>query len=62
MSPSDTLTAAKEILARRAAEPSFVVLVDNPADCKSTINAFRQLGCKVKVENDGTRLIIFRGA
>ena len=62
MSPQDATIAAQGILARRGAEPRFTVLVDNPHDCKATILAFRKLGCKVKVEQDGTRLVILRKA
>jgi|GEM_PF-2179870 len=59
MTSSEAVTAAKEILGRRAGQPSFVVLVDSPNDCKTTISAFKTLGCKVKSENDGTKLTIF---
>jgi hypothetical protein len=62
MSPKDAATAAQSILDTRAGDISFGVLVDNPNDCKATIIAFRQLGCKVKVEQDGARLVITRQA
>lgn len=61
MSPEDARIAAEAILEKRAGQPRFDVLVDNPNDCKQTINAFRKLGCKVKVEQDGARLVIRRG-
>jgi len=60
MSPQDAMNAAQDILERRAGQPQLTVLVDNPNDCKATILAFRKLGCKVKVEHDGTRLVISR--
>ena len=59
MLPQDAMSAAQEILERRAGA-QFTVLVDNPNDCKATITAFRKLGCKVKVEQDGQRLVIVR--
>ena len=60
MSPEDAFIAAKGILEKRVGENSIKVLVDNPHDCTATIKAFRKLGCKVKVELDGTRLIVTR--
>jgi hypothetical protein len=56
MTDADALTAAKSILEKRSGEPEFVVVVDNPTDSQKSINAFRKLGCKVRVENDGRRL------
>jgi hypothetical protein len=58
MSPQDAMIAAQAILTKRTGEQRFNVLVDNPNDCRATISAFRKLGCKVKVENDGARLAI----
>lgn len=60
MSPEDARIAAEAILVKRAGQPRFNVLVDNPNDCKATITAFRRLGCKVKVEQDGAKLVIMR--
>jgi hypothetical protein len=62
MSPEDARIAAQGILDKRAGENTITVLVDNPHDCTLTIKAFKKLGCKVKIELDGTRLIITRGA
>jgi len=60
MSPQDAATAAQAILDKRAGESKIKVLVDNPNDSHQTISAFRKLGCKVKVEQDGTRLTVTR--
>jgi hypothetical protein len=60
MSPDDAKVAAEAILLKRAGQPRFNVLVDNPNDCRATIKAFRNLGCRVKVELDGARLVISR--
>jgi 5-enolpyruvylshikimate-3-phosphate synthase len=62
MSPQDATVAAQAILAKRAGDTQFKVLVDSPNDCHATIVAFRKLGCKVKVEQDGARLIVTRSA
>lgn len=61
MVPEEALQAAKSILANRPDKNLIKVLVDNPNDCKPTINAFKKLGCKVKVEKDGAVLMITRG-
>lgn len=60
MSPENAMQAVKDILERRHGEAKVTVLVDNPGDCRMTIQAFKKLGCKVKVEADGTRLIVSR--
>lgn len=60
MSPEDASVAAQNILDKRAGEKEIKVLVDNPNDCRQTITAFKKLGCRVKVELDGARLIITR--
>jgi hypothetical protein len=62
MSPEDATIAAQAILDKRSGEPQIRVLVDNPADCRQTVSAFRKLGCKVKIEQDGARLIVTRHA
>jgi hypothetical protein len=62
MTAKDAEDAAKSILEKRAKDANFTVLVDNPNDCKATINAFKKLGCRVKVEQDGARLTITRQA
>ena len=62
MSPEDATIAAQTILDKRAGESQIKVLVDNPNDCRQTITAFKKLGCRVKVELDGARLIITRPA
>lgn len=61
MSPQEATAAAQGILDKRSGENTILVLVDNPNDATRTIRAFRDLGCKVKVEKDGARLIITRG-
>ncbi len=60
MSPQDALNGAQSILDGRATQQEIMVLVDNPNDCHQTILAFKKLGCKVKVEKDGARLIVRR--
>jgi len=60
MTQQDATTAAQAILDKRLGEQIIRVLVDNPNDCKATIHAFRLLGCKVKVEQDGARLSVTR--
>jgi hypothetical protein len=58
MSPRDADSGARSILDKRSGQAQFYVLVDNPNDCRATISAFRKLGCKVRVESDGSRLRI----
>lgn len=60
MSPEDAKLGAQAILDKRVGQSEFRVLVDNPNDCHQTIVAFRKLGCKVKVQNDGEVLLIKR--
>ncbi|AIE87576.1 hypothetical protein OP10G_4208 [Fimbriimonas ginsengisoli Gsoil 348] len=61
MSPEDASAAAVEILSRRT-ENEIRIVTDNPNDCKQTITAFRKLGCRVKVEQDGNLLRVTRPA
>jgi len=60
MTAKDAEDAAKSILEKRAGEPTITVLVDNPNDCRATIQAFKKLGCRVKSHEEGARLIITR--
>lgn len=60
MTPENATAAAKAILEKRAGENEIRVLVDSPKDSVATISAFRKLGCKVKVEKDGARLVVTR--
>lgn len=63
MSPEDALQGAKSILDKHLSpSDSFGVRVDNPNDCHQTIVAFKKLGCRVKVELGGARLVITRRA
>lgn len=62
MDPEEALRDAKAILEKRAADKEFYVIVDRPSAVKPTVNAFKKLGCKVKLERDGTRLRITRVA
>ncbi len=62
MNLEDAIRDAQAILDKRAGEPEITVLVDRPSAIKPTINAFKKLGCKVKIEKDGTRLRITRPA
>jgi hypothetical protein len=58
MSPQDATTAAQAILERRSGEKEFKVSVDNPADFRRTVHAFKHLGCKVKeIGSNGLLLI-----
>jgi hypothetical protein len=58
MTKEDALNGAKSILEARRGQTEIKVLVDNPRDCTATIKAFKSLGCKVKVKNDGQLLLI----
>ena len=60
MVPQEAMNAAKSILERRTDLEVIKVLVDNPNDCKHTITAFKKLGCKVKVMDDGAVLMVTR--
>jgi hypothetical protein len=62
MSPEEATQGAQSILNERPTAREIRVLVDNPNDCRQTILAFRKLGCKVKVELDGARLVVTRRA
>ncbi|HVL37955.1 MAG TPA: hypothetical protein VM328_01065 [Fimbriimonadaceae bacterium] len=61
MSPQEAAAAAQSILDKRQGEEKILVLVDNPNDATATIRAFRKLGCKVQVQQQGARLVITRG-
>ncbi|HEY0868220.1 MAG TPA: hypothetical protein VGE01_12615 [Fimbriimonas sp.] len=62
MTSEETTAAAKALLEKNAAKPSFNVSIDNPKDCSRAITAFRKLGCKVKVMNDGALLTVTKRA
>jgi hypothetical protein len=62
MSPEDALQGAKSILDKHPTTEPFGVRTDNPNDCVRTIAAFKKLGCRVKIELDGARLVITRRA
>ena len=61
MTKDEIVAGAKAILEKRVGEKTFKVAVDSPKDSHLTIKAFKQLGCKVKAENDGRMLVITRG-
>lgn len=50
--------AAKSILESHPNDLTIRVSIDNPNDCKPTMNAFKRLGCKVKSEKMGEILIV----
>lgn len=50
--------AAKSILDNHPNDQVIRVGIDNPNDCKATMNAFKRMGCKVKLEKMGEILII----
>ena len=58
MTKEDALNGAKSILERRQGQSEIKVIVDNPGDCSATIKAFKTLGCKVKVKDQGNLLLI----
>ncbi|MGV3615374.1 MAG: hypothetical protein ACO1SV_08575 [Fimbriimonas sp.] len=60
MSPEEATQGAQSILDKRPNDSEIRVHVDNPNDCRATIQAFRKLGCRVKVEQDGARLVVKR--
>ena len=62
MSPENANVAAEAILSKRPDQSRITVLVDNPNDCHQTVVAFKRLGCRVKVEADGARLIVTRSS
>jgi hypothetical protein len=58
MTKEEVIAGAKAILDKRKGEATFRVVVDSPKDMTQSVKAFKQLGCKVKMENDGTVLTI----
>jgi hypothetical protein len=62
MTKEEVLAGAKAILDKRKGEATFKVLVDSPKDCDQSMKAFKALGCKVKLENDGKMIVVTRPA
>ena len=52
--------AAKSILENNPDSHTLRIAIDNPNDCKPTMNAFKKLGCKVKLEKMGEIMIVTR--
>lgn len=50
--------AARSILDNNPNSQTIRVAIDNPNDCKPTMNAFKRLGCKVKLERMGEIMIV----
>ena len=50
--------AAKAILENHPNDQSIRIVIDNPNDCKPTMNAFKRLGCKVKLERMGQIMVV----
>ncbi len=54
--------AAKSILENHPNDLTIRVAIDNPNDCKPTMNAFKRLGCKVKLEKMGGIVVVTKPA
>jgi hypothetical protein len=50
--------AANAILENHPNDQTIRIVIDNPNDCKPTMNAFKRLGCKVKLERMGEIMIV----
>lgn len=50
--------AAKMILDNHPNDQTIRIVIDNPNDCKPTMNAFKRMGCKVKLERMGEVMVV----